>query len=803
MNLKDKINSLSPEKREKLIGRIRNSGEEYGVYPLTPSQYSFWCDHKANENKNKSTNTSISLRIRNITEERLTDAVRKLFELHDVFRYKFMELDGQPYQYYDSSAEFKMIRLIPEDSSPGSIEKLERDFCGFPFDLVNDSAVRFELAKLGENDFLLMFCVHHIVCDGYSDGVILRELYSLLDKGKTEGTVYQFAPFIRRINSPEGKKLQEKNREYWINKISDADKFIGLPSDLDRSSITSTAAGMTDDIISGSNYRYIIEYARNNKFSLYAVFASLFSIILQRWSCKDKIIMASTLFNRNDDRLFSAVGDFASVVPMVFEADEELTVSEYIAKNMLNINEAMEHGDVVYSQVAEAFANDRTGNAFPVYQTCLVYYSQNITGGKLTTGSGIEISAKDLAVEGNVNDANGLDLMAKVTELNDSISVSLQYSKNIFRRETIRGIADIFLRLLKELDHIKDRRISELILPGENEKRNITFDGEFEKYSIADIDAGEKYFTTSSGAEIAVLDDKNRPVPVSFYGKIYFRSGSQWYYTGRTGRIDSLYALEIREDISEVIMYKGHRLNITDMTEKLRRELPDVKLSFDFSDLEHLILNCGSDTMYVDADDVSRIISLRPDLVYNSADLAGSKLKRHQRDILRTVNELEKAGYHAFAVQRQKSDETDIIFCGDRAAGKELINDIRDKVKNERLHYKYSAEDISELSLSALQDHIFFEYPARKKSETELRMFRLWEEILEHDKFDIYDNFFDAGGDSLKIVSLMHRINKEFETDIKITDLFEYNTVKDMSSFIDRLKGSFASGGPETDILSF
>ena len=85
MNVREKIDSLNKEKRKKLAEKISDCGAEYGIYPLSPNQYSLWCKYRITQNLNQFTNPCISVSFENVAVKQITDAVQTVFEIEMEF----------------------------------------------------------------------------------------------------------------------------------------------------------------------------------------------------------------------------------------------------------------------------------------------------------------------------------------------------------------------------------------------------------------------------------------------------------------------------------------------------------------------------------------------------------------------------------------------------------------------------------------------------------------------------------------------------------------------------------------------
>lgn len=800
MNIKKKLESLNKKERKKLPDKIIKSGFEYGIYPLSPNQYSFWCKYNISENLNQFTNPCVAISFENITEKQITDALIKIFEIHDVFRYRFFELESWVYQYLDTDAElpYKMIDMSDlNDDKEKQLKIIEHDFYAEPFDLKNNLAERFLLVKKSESEFDLMIAVHHIICDGGSIGVIINDLRSIINGIVPEKKI-RFGTYALEKYSYEGTKIQKDNEEYWIEKIKNTDKFIDFPIDYERCESKHHYAGIIEIDIKGEILNNLRANIQKLNCNMYVLLSSLFSIVLQKFVQKKSLIMATTFFNRGDHIYSQIAGDFASVCPLVFEADDEMTLCEYIKANMMNFIEGMDNSDVVFSRILDKYSDCTPEYVNPVYQVAMVYHSQNLLGMKAENNN-FKMNLRELAYEGNIDDFL-VDLYAKATEYDDKINFSLLYQKNIFKSETIENITVLYKKMIWNINNIINKKLKDITL---YEERSINVYSELKLNAVKEIkNIGENTVIHNlNGKKLCITDEYNNSVPIDFFGEIFIENDEKWYSTGKFGRIRSNGELEINDSKSWYVTIGEIDIDLTDITENISNHYGDLEFYFSSPDNKNIIMNYKSDDISIDAEDLSKITGFQVKVAYKLSKLNGKMLKNHQKKILGIMERLLSLGYMSLVYQREKSDTCDIIISDLKAPPTEIIENVCTEFKDDRIFIRYSEKNIKEISVGEISQ--LFVYQTKIKSLTEKKLSDIWRRILETDSFGIYDRFYEAGGNSVKIYSLINSIEEEFNIKINVSDLFVYNTISELSAFIDRAKNITESDNKNVSILSF
>ena len=798
MNVREKIDSLNKEKRKKLAEKISDCGAEYGIYPLSPNQYSLWCKYRITQNLNQFTNPCISVSFENVAVKQITDAVQTVFEIQDVLRYRFFELENWAYQYIDSEAvlPLEIKDISSSDNAADELKKLEHDFYVQPFDLISGLADRFLLVKKSETEYDLMMAFHHVICDGGSAGVIINDIRNIII-GKIPEKKARFGTYALEKFSSAGTSDQMKTEKYWNEKIRNTDKFADFPLDFKRTDSEHHYAGIEEFEIKGEVLEKLEKIKTELNCNMYVLMASLFSLILQKFALKKEIIMATTFFNRNSHNYSDIAGDFASICPFLFSSSDDMTMSEYIRKNMSEFLDAMDNSDIVFSRIADEFSESQKDNVNPVYQAAMVYHSQGLLGMKADAWN-FRMKFKDLAYEGNVDDFL-VDLYAKVTEESDKIVFSLIYNKMLFRKETAENIIDIYGKLLENADSMLNMQLKDISL---DTHKSIDVFSETELNAVEEIDMQNRNISVYSlnVERISVIDDYLNSLPPDFFGDVIIQKDEKWYLTGKCGRIRNSGELEINRKRSWITDIAGNVINVKEASADLSEKYGNLNISFVSPDDSHIIMEYNADSN-PELSDVRHITGLDISMIYRLCKLRETQLEQHQKNILEVKQKLIHMGFDVSVFQRSGSDVFDIVISGSKALSSDTADDIYSEIRDDRIFIRFTEKNLSEITSEETNN--LFVYQKKNKSLTEEKVCDIWEKVLETNDFGIYDRFYEAGGNSVRIYLLANLLEQEFDIKINISDLFIYNTIADLSSFIDKGKNITDLAVSDISILSF
>ena len=636
-------------------------------------------------------------------------------------------------------------------------------------------------------------------------GVLYQDFCSLL-AGTAKKQKFQFGHYAMLKNGEAGLEEERKNRDYWVQEIRDMDKYLDEPTDYSRDG---DRADNARDVV-----RYLTEEQRDAVgrkaarlgCSAYNVLSSLFSFVLQNYTQKQDLILATTLFNRDDPRYRNIAGDFASVIPLVFRGDRSQTLDQYILSNTENFKTALKHGDVAITHIQQEFPHDRRENANPLYQIVFVYHNENLAGSLETCINGTEITLTELYNEKRQSHYT-LDMCVEINHSEQRDMIRAHYCQKLFERETVENVIEIFQDSIRYLDGPGDVKLSDMILGGWGSRAALreTVPQIPEGAEAAKLPADESFAVTDpgSGRAVCILGKDDIPLPAGFFGNVWMRENEQWYRTWRWGRITLDGRLEIDPGKSDLVLFQGELCNRKKAKEALEQAFSGMTVSLGYLDESHMILNYSGISGMLNRKDVSRLCGFAPTLLYKTERSSQEYVLRHQEKVLLAMDLLQKEGCETWAVQQEDSDEVCVVFAGEKAVKQARIDEIYGEILDEKTEFCYLPHPQEwDGTLAALDEISSYRYHKKTRSDMEQQLAKVWSEILSHEDFGVYDHFYEVGGNSVKIIKLLHALRETFDLDLKITDLFIYNTIHQQGQYISELK-EMTPAVEEVEVLSF
>ena len=286
------------------------------------------------------------------------------------------------------------LSQLSEESKREQVREEMRRESRQPFDLGRGPVLRMKLLKLGEQEHVLLLTTHHIVSDGWSQGVFNREfavLYEAYQEGREnplKGLAVQYADFALWQRSwLEGGALDE-GLKYWKEQLAGIPEQLELPTDRARPAVQTFAGGVWQERLGAEQVAGIKRVSRESQATLYMTLLAVFGVLLSRYSGQEDIVVGSPIANRQDAQLEEMIGFFVNSLVMRMRVKGEKSFRELLREVRGTALEAYQHQDVPFERVVEELSPERRLNTTPVYQVVFALQNTPSAGQKV---KGLEI----------------------------------------------------------------------------------------------------------------------------------------------------------------------------------------------------------------------------------------------------------------------------------------------------------------------------------------------------------------------------------------------------------------------------
>ncbi|MEM1395558.1 MAG: condensation domain-containing protein, partial [Cyanobacteria bacterium P01_H01_bin.150] len=327
-DLRKRIAALPPEKRALFERQLREKGllldratickrQNLDELPLSFAQERLWFLHQL-EPDNTAYNIAIAWRFTgNLDVELLESCLNTIAQRHEILRTSFVAVNGQPSQFIVPELSLNLpiidLRFISESNRQIEVEKLTKQEARFPFNLNDAPLLRVKLIKIADNENILLLTLHHIIADGWSRGVILRELTALYKGSTLPELAIQYVDFaVYQQQWLQGEELTAQIN-YWKQQLKNL-SVLELPTDNPRKPVQTFCSATESVLISKDILDSLKELSRKQSVTLFMSTLAAFNILLHRYTSEDDIAIGSPIAYRNWQELEPLIGFFVNTL---------------------------------------------------------------------------------------------------------------------------------------------------------------------------------------------------------------------------------------------------------------------------------------------------------------------------------------------------------------------------------------------------------------------------------------------------------------------------------------------------------
>ena len=372
---------------------------------------------------------------------------------HEALRTTFDVVEGQPVQRIAPWSGLTLpwidLRGLPEPSRAAESRRLAAAEGQRPFDLAAGPLLRVALLVMDEEEHVVVLCMHHIVSDGWSVGVLIREVGTLYEAGVAglpsplPSLPVQYVDFAAWQRSWLTGEVLAAQLAYWRERLAGAPPVLELPSDRPRP-VTPSGRGQTRSrVFSGPLGRSLGEYSRRAGTTLFMTLLAGFDALLHLYTGQEDLVVGTDVAGRGRAETEVLIGFFINQLVLRVEVAGDPSFAELLARVRETALGAYAHQDVPFDRVVEELHPERTLTRMPLFQAMFVL--QNTPLGKLEL-PGLTLTPVPLG-EGTAK----YDLTVSVMEQPDGLVATAEYSTDLFDNPTIERLFGHFGTLLERV----------------------------------------------------------------------------------------------------------------------------------------------------------------------------------------------------------------------------------------------------------------------------------------------------------------------------------------------------------------
>ncbi len=397
--------------------------------------------------------------------QRMEKAFRKLIERHESLRTSFELKEDRLVQIVHDTVEFKIEYYdVTETRGRGGLESIGGIIESFvrPFDLSQVPLLRVGLIKVEEEKYILMRDTHHIVSDGTSQVIFLREFLHLYEGKELPELKIQYKDFAEWQARQQQQASLKRQEEYWLQLFKDGIPELENFTDYPRPKVQSFAGDLITMEFDEELTRKLNRLARVSGATLYMVLLAVYNILLFKYTGQEDIVIGTPTAGRDHPDFENIIGLFINVLVMRNQPAGHKTFAQFINEVKANTTSAYENQGYSFGDLVEKLGvkNDISRN--PIYDVELIV--QNMDFPSLEAK---EISFRAYPYEVNVSQ---VDAALYVMETGKKIYFRLIYSTSLFKRDTMERFIAHFEEIVSVVVENKDLKLQDIEISHELER---------------------------------------------------------------------------------------------------------------------------------------------------------------------------------------------------------------------------------------------------------------------------------------------------------------------------------------------
>ncbi|EGJ32848.1 non-ribosomal peptide synthetase module, partial [Moorena producens 3L] len=392
----------------------------------------------------------------------LQAAVNDLVARHESLRTTFAETGGRPVQVIVDAPDIPVRVSALADASDEELQHALEALVQTPFDLAGDALVRVHLLRAADDRNILLLLMHHIVSDGWSLGILARELAALYEGYCADSAVelpplpVQYADYaVWQRGWLAGHELR-RQLGYWEEQLDGAPALLALPTDKPRPPVQSfngAHINRTYTVELGDRLRAL---AGAEECTLFMLLLAAYNVLLARYTSEDDIVVGTPIAGRTRSEIEGLIGFFVNTLVLRTDLSDDPDFIEVMRRARETALAAYAHQELPFEKLVEELQPERDVSHPPLFQTLFVL-QENLSDDIRFHGT--EVTPLDFEL-GSAK----FDLSLFMVEFEDGLTASFEYNTDLFEAETIERMLTHLGTLLEAIADNPARPVSELPL---------------------------------------------------------------------------------------------------------------------------------------------------------------------------------------------------------------------------------------------------------------------------------------------------------------------------------------------------
>jgi amino acid adenylation domain-containing protein/non-ribosomal peptide synthase protein (TIGR01720 family) len=409
-------------------------------------------------------------------EQTMSEIIRR----HEILRTVIPVIDGEPVQVIAPAQTIKLpvidISHLSESERESQARQLASEEAARPFDLAKGPLLRNSLLKLSDDQHVVLFTAHHIVCDGWSMGILVREVAALYEafcnnrRSELPELAIQYADYSCWQREWLQGEVLNAQLAYWKRQLGGNLPTLELPTDRPRPAVQSYKGAHLSCLIAAEKSEAIKALSRQHGATLFMTLLAVFQVLLNRYTRQEDMLIGVANANRNRFETEGLIGFFINTLALRADLSGSPRFTDLLAKVRESVLGAYMNQDLPFDKLVEELQPERNLSHTPLVQVAFGVHNAPAHAAQLP---GLKLTALEFDYE-----AIRFDLTLWVSEEPQGLRTLWTYSKDLFDESSIRRMQSHFEGLLQSIISKPDARITALEVLTDAEKQEQALESE-------------------------------------------------------------------------------------------------------------------------------------------------------------------------------------------------------------------------------------------------------------------------------------------------------------------------------------
>ncbi|HSE17009.1 MAG TPA: amino acid adenylation domain-containing protein [Pyrinomonadaceae bacterium] len=407
-------------------------------------------------------------------EQAITEIIRR----HEILRTTILTIDGHPQPVVAEAQSFRLpvtaLDVLDVDARESEARQIAEAEAEEPFDLSTGPLFRIKLLRMDDADHIVLLTMHHIIGDGWSMEVLVREVAVLYESYKTGKTsplpelAIQYADFAHWQRQWLQGEVLAAQLSYWKTKLGDGSAKIELPTDRPRPKVQSIRGASQSFVLSERLADQLKALSRGEQVTLFMTLLTAFQVLLYRYTGQSDISVGTPIAGRHHLETEKLIGFFVNTLVLRSTLSDTLTFRDLLEQVRAVVLEAHIHQDLPFEKLVDELQPERNLSHTPLFQVLFSFDS--------LPRDPLSLPGLRLSPFGVETHTAKFDLTMSMSDVGNVITGFIKYKTDLFDSATINRLAGHFQVLLEGIVAAPDLKISLLPILTEAERDELLGD---------------------------------------------------------------------------------------------------------------------------------------------------------------------------------------------------------------------------------------------------------------------------------------------------------------------------------------